>query len=61
MNQKIILVGGTSGVGKSSLSIQMCKEFDIPHKISTGFIREIVRNITGNKKLGFYTFDLNQK
>lgn len=38
-----ILIGGASGVAKSTQAMQICKNNNIVHKIGSGFIREIVR------------------
>jgi len=55
---KIILIGGTAGTGKSSLSIGLCSKYKIPQKIATGFIREIIKN--DNDVLNSYTYSLSE-
>jgi|TARA_B100001094_G_scaffold292313_1_gene311327 2-phosphoglycerate kinase len=44
-----ILIGGASGVAKSTQAIQICKNNNIVHKIGSGFIREIVRHFISQK------------
>ncbi|MDA9651255.1 hypothetical protein N9T16_01045 [Pelagibacteraceae bacterium] len=44
-----ILIGGASGVAKSTQAMQICKNNNIVHKIGSGFIREIVRNFISHK------------
>tara|TARA_B100000886_G_C20420230_1_gene491208 strand:- start:1798 stop:2340 length:543 start_codon:yes stop_codon:yes gene_type:complete len=39
-----ILIGGASGVAKSTQAMQFCGNNNIVHKIGSGFIREIVRH-----------------
>ena len=39
-----ILIGGASGVAKSTQAMQVCENKKIVHKIGSGFIREIVRH-----------------
>lgn len=59
MTKPIILLGGTTGAGKTTLARQLCHEFGIDHRLSTGFIREILRDQTLPEKcplLFEYTF-----
>ena len=44
-----ILIGGASGVAKSTQAMNVCKELNIVHKIGSGFIREIARNFISDK------------
>ncbi len=39
----VILIGGASGVGKTSLSISLASVLDIPHVVATDHIRQILR------------------
>jgi len=54
--KKIILVGGVAGTGKTSIARRICQEYDIDHRIGTGFIREIVRCETKDKILNCHTY-----
>ena len=59
MNKDIILIGGTAGVGKTTLAKKLCSRLSFDHRLGTGFIREILRSQTKNKKnnsLFRYTF-----
>jgi len=40
---KIILLGGVAGTGKTTLARKLCEEYKINHRLGTGFIREIVK------------------
>lgn len=44
MTKPIILIGSSAGVGKTTLARQLCHELGINHRLSTGFIREILRD-----------------
>ncbi|MEE9555536.1 MAG: hypothetical protein V3W18_14715 [candidate division Zixibacteria bacterium] len=46
----IILIGGTSGTGKSRLARELCSGLCIDHRLGTGFIREIVKSETSEKE-----------
>jgi 2-phosphoglycerate kinase len=39
----IILIGGTSGVGKTTLAVSLANVLDIPHMVATDDIRQIMR------------------
>jgi len=59
MNKDIILIGGTAGVGKTTLAREICYHLSIDHRLGTGFIREIIRSQTDQKSdpyLFNYTF-----
>ncbi|MGL4670604.1 MAG: 3H domain-containing protein [Methanobacteriaceae archaeon] len=43
----VILIGSASGIGKSTVSLELAKNLGIKHIIETDFIREIVRGIIG--------------
>ena len=53
---KIILIGGASGTGKTTVATELCRKLGITHRITTGLIREIVKSSTGNKVLDSHTF-----
>lgn len=40
----VMLIGGAPGAGKTTLARALCHALTIDHRISTGFIREIVRD-----------------
>jgi 2-phosphoglycerate kinase len=42
MRKPVILIGGTAGAGKTTLARRLCQALNIDHRISTGFIREIL-------------------
>lgn len=59
MNKEVILIGGTAGVGKTTLAREICYNLFIDHRLGTGFIREIIRSQTDQKSnphLFNYTF-----
>jgi len=57
MENKIILIGGTAGVGKTTLSRKIAEQLALPHRIGTGFIREILRAYLSKKKFpSLYTY-----
>ena len=61
---KIFLIGGATGVSKSTLSFKLMKKHNIIHKLGTGFIREMAKNFLSKKKLPeLYThsFETNLK
>ena len=61
---KIILIGGASGVTKSSFSYQLMKKHKIIHKLGSGFIREMAKSfIPKSKNINLYThsFETNLK
>lgn len=46
---KIILIGGAAGVGKSTLSKKLMTKEKIVHKIGTGFVREMAKSFIQKK------------
>ncbi len=59
MKTLILLIGGTAGVGKTTIGKAVSEKYGIAHRIGTGFIREIVRNRIGKESkpvLFTYTF-----
>jgi len=58
---KIILIGGASGTGKSSLSKKVANKFDYHHTLGTGFVRQIVRGfIPQNKNQYLHTYSYDE-
>ncbi len=60
MHKPIILIGGASGCGKTTLARRLCHALEIDHRLSTGFIREILRDQTSSQEfpaLFTYTFE----
>ncbi len=56
----IILLGGSSGTGKTTLANALVQEFDLAHHLSTGFVREAISAVLPTqerKLLGGFTFD----
>ena len=56
----IILLGGSSGTGKTTLANALVQEFGLAHHLSTGFVREAVSAVLPtqeSKLLGGFTFD----
>ena len=56
----IILIGGASGVGKSTVSKNISHELNIIHRIGSGFVREIAKSFISeqeNPELYQYSFD----
>ncbi len=56
MKQKIILIGGTAGTGKTTVAREAANKYNIQHRIGTGFIREIVKTETKNECLCSHTY-----
>ncbi len=59
MKPIILLIGGTAGVGKTTIGKSVSEKCNIAHRMGTGFIREIVRNRIKkdeNSALFTYTF-----
>ena len=55
----IILIGGAAGTAKTSIAKQLCMEFDIAHRLGSGFIREISKSFVTpeeNRFLYNYSF-----
>ena len=56
----IILLGGSSGTGKTTLANALVHEFGLAHHLSTGFVREAISAVLPtqeSKLLGGFTFD----
>jgi 2-phosphoglycerate kinase len=56
----IILIGGTAGSGKTTLSRSISERLALSHRLGTGFIRETIRTIIPiqqNPALHKYSFD----
>ena len=59
LNNKIILIGGTAGTGKTTLAKEISNSMNITHRLGTGFIREILRSYLKKEQfpaLYSYTF-----
>ena len=56
MKQKIILIGGAAGTGKTTVAREAANRYNIHHRIGTGFIREIVKTETKNERLDSHTY-----
>lgn len=41
----IVLIGGSAGVGKTTLAKMLSEAFNIDHRIGTGYIREALRSV----------------
>lgn len=62
MKPVILFIGGTAGVGKTTIGKSVSEKYNIAHRMGTGFIREIVRNRIKkdeNPALFTYTFRSN--
>src|ERR1700728_4782955 len=42
----IVLIAGTAGCGKTTLANRLAAQFDLDHRIGTGFIRAVVQSQT---------------
>lgn len=61
---KIFLVGGASGVTKSSFSFELMQKHKIIHKLGSGFIREMAKTFISkkhNKNLYNHSFETSLK
>lgn len=46
----IILIGGAAGTGKTTISNRLCGALDIPHRLGSGFVREVARSFLSKRK-----------
>lgn len=53
---KVILIGGVAGTGKTTVAKELTYRYGIYHRIGTGFIREIVKTETNNEHLDCHTY-----
>ena len=61
---KIILIGGASGVTKSSFSYELMIKYKIIHKLGSGFVREMAKSFISkkkNKNIYSHSFETNLK
>ena len=49
----IILIGGAAGTSKTTFGKKICNEFDIDHRLGTGFIREIAKSYISREENPF--------
>ncbi len=59
LNNKIILIGGTAGTGKTTLAKEVSNSMNLTHRLGTGFIREILKSYLAKEQfpeLYSYTF-----
>lgn len=61
MKQKVILIGGAAGTGKTTVAREAANKYNIHHRIGTGFIREIVKAETKNDCLDSHTYLLTSR
>ncbi|MBM3233724.1 hypothetical protein FJZ19_01380 [Candidatus Pacearchaeota archaeon] len=60
MENKIILIGGVPGTGKSTLATELAKSFGIEHVIHTDIIRDVMRSYEDKTKNPLL-FDVSHK
>jgi len=56
----VLLIGGASGTGKTTLANLLVQELDLAHHVSTGFVREVVKSVlpdTQAELLDSFAFD----
>lgn len=56
----VLLLGGASGTGKTTLANTLVQELGLVHHVSTGFVREVARAVMPPdqaRMLGGFTFD----
>lgn len=46
----IILIGGASGTGKTSIAKKLCEELGISHRLGSGFIREFAKSFVSESE-----------
>ena len=56
---KIFLIGGASGVTKSSLSFELMKKHKIIHKLGSGFVREMAKSFILKKNNKMFVISKN--
>lgn len=58
----IILIGGAAGTGKTTLANELCSKLSIPHRLGSGFIREIAKNfISKENSPSLYSYSFKPK
>ncbi len=57
MVKPIILISGTSGVGKTLLAKTLFNRFNLDHRLTTGMIREVIKTETDEAYLHNLTFN----
>jgi len=53
---KIISIGGVAGTGKTTIARELTYRYGIYHRLGTGFLREAVKSMNGDKVLDCHTY-----
>lgn len=61
MKNKIVLIGGVAGTGKTTIAKELAYRYGFYHRLGTGFIREIVKTETKNPVLDSHTYVMSSK